>query len=62
LSTSAAPHGAEPYVDPHDIDARFRGLALVLDGGLGGITPTTVVDLTEGRVVREGAGPVEDLF
>jgi tRNA threonylcarbamoyl adenosine modification protein (Sua5/YciO/YrdC/YwlC family) len=62
LSTSAAPHGAEAYTDPREIDLRFRGLSLVLDAGPGGVVPTTVVDLTEGRVVREGAGPVEELF
>jgi tRNA threonylcarbamoyl adenosine modification protein (Sua5/YciO/YrdC/YwlC family) len=64
ISTTAAPHGEEPYVDPHEIDARFRGLALVLDAGPGGRLPTTVVDLTEPhpRVVREGAGPVQDFL
>ena len=63
ISTSAAPHGEDPYVDPHEIDARFRGLALVLDAGAGGGVPTTVVDLTSGHpeIVREGAGPVAAL-
>jgi tRNA A37 threonylcarbamoyladenosine synthetase subunit TsaC/SUA5/YrdC len=38
-------------------------LDLVLDGGACGIMPTTVVDLSNGAVeiVREGAGPIDDL-
>jgi tRNA threonylcarbamoyl adenosine modification protein (Sua5/YciO/YrdC/YwlC family) len=55
---------AEPHVDPQEIDAAFRGLALVLDGGGGGVVPTTVVDLTQvpAVIVREGAGSVEALM
>jgi tRNA threonylcarbamoyl adenosine modification protein (Sua5/YciO/YrdC/YwlC family) len=62
VSTTAARPGGDPYVDPHEIDAEFRGLALVLDGGAGGQVPTTVVDLTRvpPEVVREGAGAVEE--
>ncbi|HEY3594897.1 MAG TPA: L-threonylcarbamoyladenylate synthase [Polyangiaceae bacterium] len=62
ISTTAAPHGEEPYVDPDEIDTRFKGLAMVLDGGPGGLKPTTVVDLTtaEPTVIREGAGPIDD--
>ena len=50
-------------VDPSEIDDRFPGLELVLDAGAGGLVPTTVVDLSEGsvRIVREGAGPIDDL-
>ena len=42
---------------------RFSGLELVLDAGAGGTVPTTVVDLSDGsvRIVREGAGPIDDL-
>src|SRR5579872_4976793 len=36
ISSTAAKPGEEPYVDPHEIDAAFRGLAMVLDGGGGG--------------------------
>lgn len=63
ISTTAGPHGGEPYVDPREIDDAFPGLELVLDGGAGGTVPTTVVDLTGGgvTVVREGAGD-PDLF
>jgi tRNA A37 threonylcarbamoyladenosine synthetase subunit TsaC/SUA5/YrdC len=62
MSTTAAPHGHEPYIDPHEIDDVFPGLAMVLDGGVGGSVPTTVVDLTNGypQVVREGAGAIDD--
>jgi tRNA threonylcarbamoyl adenosine modification protein (Sua5/YciO/YrdC/YwlC family) len=62
LSTSAAPHGSEPFVDAREIDARYPELGVILDGGLGGIVPTTVIDLTRHLVVREGAGPVDGLF
>jgi len=62
ISTTAARPGQEPLIDPHEIDATFRGLALVLDGGPGGLVPTTVVDLTQvpPEIVREGAGAVDE--
>ena len=62
ISTTAAPHGEEPYVDPDEIDSRFKGLAMVLDTGGGGLTPTTVIDLTteEPTIIRRGAGPVDE--
>jgi tRNA threonylcarbamoyl adenosine modification protein (Sua5/YciO/YrdC/YwlC family) len=62
LSTSAVAQGGEPLRDAHDVDARWPDLALILDGGWGGVTPTTVIDLVERVVVREGAGPVDDLL
>src|ERR1700681_1221885 len=43
ISSTAAHPGAEPLVDPHEIDTTFRGLALVLDAGAGGLVPTTVI-------------------
>jgi tRNA threonylcarbamoyl adenosine modification protein (Sua5/YciO/YrdC/YwlC family) len=63
VTTTAAPSGGEPMIDPSEIDDMFKGLSMVLDGGVGGSVPTTVVDLTDGqvRVVREGAGRIEDL-
>jgi tRNA threonylcarbamoyl adenosine modification protein (Sua5/YciO/YrdC/YwlC family) len=62
ISTTAAPHGHAPYIDPHEIDDRFPGLGMVLDAGVGGSLPTSVIDLTTTppRVMREGAGPTED--
>jgi tRNA threonylcarbamoyl adenosine modification protein (Sua5/YciO/YrdC/YwlC family) len=62
MSTTAAPHGHAPYIDPHEIDDLFPGLAMVLDAGVGGSVPTSVIDLTSAypQVIREGAGPIED--
>ena len=62
ISSTAARPGADPLVDPREIDTAFRGLALVLDAGAGGLVPTTVVDLTTSppAVVREGAGPADE--
>jgi tRNA threonylcarbamoyl adenosine modification protein (Sua5/YciO/YrdC/YwlC family) len=62
MSTTAAPHGHPPYIDPHEIDDLFPGLAMVLDAGVGGSVPTSVIDLTSTypTVIREGAGPIED--
>lgn len=64
ISTTAHRPGAEPHVDAREIDDDFRGLGLVLDGGAGGVVPTTVIDMTvePPAVLREGAGPVEDLL
>jgi tRNA threonylcarbamoyl adenosine modification protein (Sua5/YciO/YrdC/YwlC family) len=63
ISTTAQHDGEpEPHVDPHEIDVAFRGLGLVLDGGGGGVVPTTVIDLTRipAVIVREGAGTIEE--
>ena len=62
MSTTAAPHGHAPYIDPHEIDDRFKGVAMVLDGGVGGSVPTTVIDLTTSlpEIIRAGAGSIED--
>ncbi len=58
ISSTAARPGQDPHVDPSELDIDFPGLALILDGGPGGLLPTTVVDLTGDapKVVREGAG------
>ncbi|MDI1479886.1 L-threonylcarbamoyladenylate synthase [Polyangium sp. y55x31] len=63
ISTTAAPPGEDPMVDPWEIKERFPALELVLDAGAGGNQPTTVVDLSEGdvRILREGAGPIDEL-
>jgi tRNA threonylcarbamoyl adenosine modification protein (Sua5/YciO/YrdC/YwlC family) len=62
ISSTAARPGEEPFVDPHEINATFRGLGMVLDGGAGGLVPTSVIDLTQTppAIVREGAGDVEE--
>jgi tRNA threonylcarbamoyl adenosine modification protein (Sua5/YciO/YrdC/YwlC family) len=65
ISTTASRPGQDPLVDPWEIEQEFAGLDLVLDGGdAGGTVPTTVVDLSQGdvRIVREGAGPVDELL
>jgi len=61
ISTTAAPPGEDPIVDPWELSERFPGLDYVIDAGDCGTVPTTVVDLSEGdvKVVREGAGPLE---
>jgi len=61
-STTATNAEGQAFVDPHEIDASFRGLNLVLDGGVGGQVPTTVIDLTSSppTILREGAGPVDE--
>lgn len=58
ISTTAAMHGEDPLQWPQDIASTFRHVSLVLDGGPGGVLPTTVLDLREDPpiVVREGAG------
>jgi tRNA threonylcarbamoyl adenosine modification protein (Sua5/YciO/YrdC/YwlC family) len=58
ISSTAARHGEVPKPDPAEIDAEFPGLALVLDAGVGGTIPTTVVDLSGPvpKLVRAGAG------
>jgi tRNA threonylcarbamoyl adenosine modification protein (Sua5/YciO/YrdC/YwlC family) len=62
ISTTAQRAGEEPFVDPDEIDDAFPGLAMVLDGGAGGMVPTTVIDLTKSppEIVREGAGSIEE--
>ena len=64
ISTTAHKPGDEHMViDARDIEPTFPGVDLVLDGGLGGREPTTIVDLSHGTIdiVREGAGPIDSL-
>ena len=62
ISTTAQRAGADPHIDANEIDDDFKGLGLVIDGGAGGLVPTTIVDLTVSPpvVIREGAGSVEE--
>ena len=62
VSTTAQLPDEDPFVDPAELDEAFHGLGLVLDGGAGGLVPTTVVDLTQtpAAIIREGAGPIDD--
>lgn len=60
ISTTLILPGDEiPLADPTDIRARLEHeIDLVVDGGVSGIEPTTVIDLTgkEATVVRHGRG------
>jgi tRNA threonylcarbamoyl adenosine modification protein (Sua5/YciO/YrdC/YwlC family) len=59
LSASLPGEYVEEYTDPEIIHDKFEKLVdLVIDGGIGGIVPSTVIDFTstEPEVVREGAG------
>lgn len=54
----------EEYTDPEIIHEKFGKLVdIVVDGGPGGFTPSTVIDCTgpEPELVREGAGNWEEL-
>lgn len=64
VTTSANREGHEPFIDARDIEETFAGLALVIDGDVGGTIPTTVLDLTTRpfQVVREGAGPIDEFL
>ena len=63
ISTTAAPPGTDPLIDPWEIKETFPGLELIIDAGACGNIPSTVVDLSGGEIVivREGAGPIDDL-
>jgi tRNA threonylcarbamoyl adenosine modification protein (Sua5/YciO/YrdC/YwlC family) len=63
ISTTAAPPGEAPIVDPWELSERFPGLEVVIDAGECSDVPTTIVDLSAGdvHVVREGAGPLDRL-
>ena len=58
-TTMRLPDDDLPLADPEEMRERLEHVVdLVIDGGIGGIEPTTVVDLTVtgGEVVRPGAG------
>jgi tRNA threonylcarbamoyl adenosine modification protein (Sua5/YciO/YrdC/YwlC family) len=59
LSATLPGEDVEEYTDPEFIHDKFEKLVdLVIDGGIGGIVPSTIIDFTSGEaeVVREGAG------
>jgi tRNA threonylcarbamoyl adenosine modification protein (Sua5/YciO/YrdC/YwlC family) len=59
LSSSLPGDMVEEYTDPEVIHDKFQHVAdIVVDGGIGGIIPSTVVDCTgdEPRVIRMGLG------
>jgi tRNA threonylcarbamoyl adenosine modification protein (Sua5/YciO/YrdC/YwlC family) len=59
LSATLPGDMVEEYTDPEIIFEKFEGLVdLVIDGGIGGLTPSTIIDCTtdEWIVTRQGAG------
>jgi tRNA threonylcarbamoyl adenosine modification protein (Sua5/YciO/YrdC/YwlC family) len=59
LSASLPGEMVEEYTDPELMFENFKNLVdIVIDGGIGGFTPSTIVDCTkdEFEVVRMGAG------
>jgi len=59
LSATLPGEYVEEYTDPEIIHEKFEKLVdIVIDGGIGGMTPSTVIDYSSGEaeVVREGAG------
>lgn len=66
LSTSLPGEGEFPLADPEEIWETFgKRVDIVIDGGWGGLMPSTVLDCSQGdeqiHVVREGAGPLDIL-
>jgi len=63
LSASLPGDFVEDYTDPEIIHDRFEKLVdVVIDGGIGGMIPSTIVDYSKGEaeLVREGLGRWED--
>jgi tRNA threonylcarbamoyl adenosine modification protein (Sua5/YciO/YrdC/YwlC family) len=59
LSASLPGEYVEEYTDPEIIQDKFDKLVdMVIDGGIGGMIPSTIIDFTSGEaeVMREGAG------
>ena len=59
LSTTLPGDMVEEYTDPEIIYDTFKGMVdIVVNGGAGGIVPSTVIDCTEDEpvIVREGLG------
>ncbi len=63
ISTTACEPDEDPIIDPWTIDATFPTLDLVIEADVCGSVPTTVVDLSDGevKILREGAGPIDEL-
>jgi tRNA threonylcarbamoyl adenosine modification protein (Sua5/YciO/YrdC/YwlC family) len=62
LSTSLPGEMVEEYTDPEIIYEKFGSVVdFVIDGGVGGINPSTVVDCSsdEWKVLRQGIGEIE---
>ncbi|MEJ7611457.1 MAG: L-threonylcarbamoyladenylate synthase [Ferruginibacter sp.] len=62
LSASLPGEMVEEYTDPEVIFENFKDrVDFVIDGGIGGIVPSTIVDCTSDnrQVIRQGAGEFE---
>ncbi len=67
ISTSAKRDDDDEWMtnDPEEIDKKFKQLDLVIDAGMGGINPSTVLSFDDDgaiEVLRQGSGPVDDLL
>jgi len=63
LSSSLPGDMVEEYTDPEMIHEKFKNLVdIVVDGGIGGIVPSTVIDCTKEppEVIRQGLGVWEE--
>ncbi len=59
LSATLPGEHVEDYIDPEIIHDKFEKLVdVVVDGGIGGMVPSTIVDFSKGEpeLIREGAG------
>lgn len=62
LSASLPGEQVEEYTDPDYIFEQFENrVDMIIDGGIGGIIPSTIVDLTsdEPELIRQGLGDFE---
>ncbi|WP_101649602.1 L-threonylcarbamoyladenylate synthase [Brevibacterium ihuae] len=61
-STLLLPGAEDPLTHAEDVqDEIGRDVDVIIDSGVPGVTPTTVIDFTEGAPIvrREGAGPTD---
>ena len=59
LSATLPGENVEEYTEPEIIHEKFeKSVDLVIDGGIGGIVPSTIIDFISGtaELIREGAG------
>jgi tRNA threonylcarbamoyl adenosine modification protein (Sua5/YciO/YrdC/YwlC family) len=62
ISTSLPGEWVEEYTDPIYMEERFgKQVDAILDGGIGGIEPSTIIDCTgdEPVITRQGAGEIK---
>jgi tRNA threonylcarbamoyl adenosine modification protein (Sua5/YciO/YrdC/YwlC family) len=67
IITTSAQRAGDEWInnDPAEIAQRFKEIDVVLDAGMGGISPSTVLSIDEAgavEILREGSGPVDDLL